>query len=165
MARSHVNYARLMVFAIIAAIAAACLSYPSELMASAVYTLAWFLLLASILMALYQEGPSRYFWSGFAVFGLGHQFLTYQAGFRLEHYPLLTQYVIIFGRASIVNGIPGLVDSLSIWAAPAAGHVDRILANIATSCISIMIAYTSGLVTQLVLVRRDERRSQSEKVK
>jgi hypothetical protein len=165
MARSHVNSARLMVFVIIAAIAAACLSYPSAIMASAVYTLAWSLLLASILMALYQEEPSRYFWSGFAVFGLGHQFLTYQTGFRLEHPPLLTQYIIILGRALIVNGIPGLVETVSIWVAPAAGQVDRILVDIATSYLSIMIAYISGLVTQVLIVRRDQRRSQSGEVK
>ncbi len=67
---------RMMGAVAVLSLAIAALRNPSRCLASAIFTLTTFILLASVVCVAYHKGSRRYFWLGFAIFGWGHQFVA-----------------------------------------------------------------------------------------
>ncbi len=70
-------------------LAIAGLRNPSRCLASAIFTLTIFILLASVVYVAYHKGSRRYFWLGFAVFGWGHQFVAFWTATGSGNPPIL----------------------------------------------------------------------------
>jgi hypothetical protein len=77
MIRPRSEVAHLLAMVLVAGLAFAGLKHPSYLLASAIYTTTWGLLLASIICAICRDAPKRYFCSEFAVFGSAHRLIAY----------------------------------------------------------------------------------------
>jgi hypothetical protein len=163
MSRQRSSLARLSAFVLIVGLMFACLKNPSIILASAVFTLTTGVLLAGILCVAYHEPPRRYFWLGFAVFGLGHQFVACWLPWSPDRQPiLLTSHlyalcreIVLFGYVSFESHLWGMtltrLDGALSW-------------QMAQSFFSLLVAYVAGLVTQFVFVRRDGRRTRSEEL-
>jgi hypothetical protein len=157
-ARLRSGTARLVAVVVFSGLVFACLKNPSILLASAVFTVVTGVLLAGILGVAYHEPPRRYFWLGFTIFGLGHQFAAFWLPWSPDRQPvLLTSYLYEFGREILVFGQASF-ESL-VWRLTRTS-LDNVPAwQIANSVASLLVAWVAGFVTRSVFVRRDERRS------
>jgi hypothetical protein len=139
----------------------AALRNPSLLMASTVYTATTAILLVAILCAVYHEGPKRYFWMGFAIFGWGHQLLSVWPLNSAPRVPLLlTTYLFMISDNFLADGYAGFLRSFIASASIPMNQEELYLdiGTIALSLFSLLIAYIAALVTQSLFVRRDRSR-------
>lgn len=100
----------MMAFILVIACGFAALRNPSLLMASTVYTTTWAILLVAILCAIYHDGPKRYFWMGFAIFGWGHFLLSFPSAIAQGSVPfLLPALVFALSRSFLEPNPPALM--------------------------------------------------------
>jgi hypothetical protein len=161
--RRYSGLARLLGVIFLSGLVFACLRNPSSILASTVFTLTTGVLLAGILCAAYHEAPRRYFWLGFAVFGLGHQVMAFWLPSSPDrHLVILTSHLYELCRAIVISGYPGFERRWWVMTQQSGDYV--VSCQIVQSFASLLIAYVAGRITRFLFVQRDDRRSRSEGV-
>ena len=105
----------LMALVLLVAVGFAALGNPTGLWASALFTLAVFLLCVAVLGAVFRHGRRRAFWVGFATFGLAYLVLTFVSA-GLSPPPLLTTELLAYMDRLMNN--PFIITIDGTFAAP-----------------------------------------------
>ena len=157
----------LMALVLTVAIGFAALRNPSELWASALFTLAVGLLCVAVLGVAFRHGHKRQFWMGFAVFGWAYLILVF-ASDALSPPPLLTTKLLSFADQQInpksdtpifitgvLNGTISANSLPSRATMPITGPNSLLFYQIGQALATLIVALVGGIAARIFAARAD----------
>ena len=129
----------------IVGVGVAALARPSALWASGIYSAVAALLLVAVVSAANSKGRRRAFWSGFAAFGWGHQFLAFWPSQNATPAPrLLTTYLLDMLHFVVTRSSQEIPAYLSSQASTVSA--EAIFYQIGLSLMGLILASLAGLI-------------------